>query len=340
MVTRNEGVRLRPFQGVDLIQKAFDGQSILAIKNESKTEDFFSHTPIEIYPKLISSTGLTWKLSGDLKELMSAIQEAKVEIDQVSLVVKCSDRNVGILRESEVLQIVGLQEFSGAIEITVFGQPRPSRILENLWTGFKVDTYLVLNSELPKSHLHPWMRGTILARDTFELIPVAEWDSIQPIELTPELRKALGLKPEVWFHTVFTDDFFESQEMSEAIVFYVDRDILAGIKGLPEHLSLPAQAMLAGALLPQIVFKASLELERVEGEYDWDGTTGVLLRFLHRSFDSKTQPADFIRKLIDQPETVCSFILGRNGLGPKLSETFKQIAEGGLDVSNINNFSS
>jgi hypothetical protein len=127
--------------------------------------------------------------------------------------------------------------------------------------------------------------------------------------------------------------------MSESLVFYVDKEILANIKALPENFSLTGQAVLASALLPQVVYKASLELNRLEESFIWDGSSGVILRFLHRSFGPNTKSEEFINLLKDSPDKVVSTLLGNHNLGSRLRVMFNSITEGVEDVSNSLNSS-
>jgi hypothetical protein len=334
MTTRNEGVRLRPFLGLDELQALINEFSFLRIQTEAKTEEIQSVYPIEVFPKNVPTAGLTWVFQGELKKLFSALVPAKLSPKDVVLVVRISDRRVGILRESELVIELPLEDFAGFIDIRNLKGELLSRVLGNQWTGFRLDVLLVLGNDRPVSHLYPWMRGTILAQDGFEIVPVSEWDSIQPIELTTELRQTLKLKSNIWCHVEFNEDFFESQEMSESLVFYVDKEILANIKALPENFSLTGQAVLASALLPQVVYKASLELNRLDESFIWDGTSGVILRFLHRSFDPNKKSQEFINLLSDSPDIVVSTLLANHNLGSRLKMMFNSIAEGVEDVSN------
>jgi hypothetical protein len=311
-----------------------DEFSLLRIQTEAKTEDYQSAYPIEVFPKNVPTAGLTWVFAGELKKLFSALSPAKLSSEDVVVVVRCSDRRVGILRESELVLEVPLEDFAGSLDIRTLKGELLSRVLGNQWTGFRLDVFLVLGKDRPVSHLYPWMRGTILAQDGFEIVPVSEWDSIQPIELTAELRQTLKLKSNIWCHVEFNEDFFESQEMSESLVFYVDKEILANIKALPENFSLTGQALLASALLPQVVYKASLELNRLDENFSWDGTSGVILRFLHRSFDPSKKSQEFINLLKDSPDKVASSLLANHNLGSRLKMMFNSIAEGVEDVSN------
>jgi len=339
MPTRNEGVRLRPFIGLDGLQSTMDEYSFLRIQTETKTEDIQSIYPIEVFPKNVPTAGLTWVFKGELKKLLSDLIPAKLSPRDVVIVVRISDRRVGILRESELIIELPLEDFSGSLDIRSLKGELLSRVLGNQWTGFRLDVLLILGEDRPASHLYPWMRGTILAQDSFEIVPVAEWDSIQPIELTTELRQTLKLNGNIWCHVEFNEDFFESQELSESLVFYVDKEILANIKALPENFSLTGQALLASALLPQVVYKASLELNRLDEDFSWDGSSGVILRFLHRSFGSNKKSQEFINLLKDSPDKVASALLANHNLGSRLRNMFNSISEGVEDVSNSLNSS-
>jgi len=339
MTTRNEGVRLRPFVGLDVLQSTIDEFSFLRIQTEAKTEEIQSIYPIEVFPKNVPTAGLTWVFKGELRKLLSALTPAKLSPRDVVIVVRISDRRVGILRESELIIELPLEDFSGSLDIRSLRGDLLSRVLGNQWTGFRLDVLLILGEDRSVSHLHPWMRGTILAQDSFEIVPVAEWDSIQPIELTTDLRQTLKLNSNIWCHVEFNEDFFESQELSESLVFYVDKEILASIKALPENLSLTGQAVLASALLPQVVYKASLELNRLDENFSWDGSSGVILRFLHRSYGSNKKSQEFINLLKDSPDKVASTLLANHNLGSRLRTMFNSISEGVEDVSNSLNSS-
>lgn len=339
MTTRNEGVRLRPFLGLDGLQAMISDFSFLRIQTDAKTEEIQSIYPIEVFPKNVPTAGLTWIFKGELKNLFSALTPAKLSPKDVVIVIRISDRRVGILRESDLIIELPLEDFSGSLEVRSPKGELLSRVLGNQWTGFRLDVLLILGEEHPVSHLYPWMRGTILAQDSFEIVPVAEWDSIQPIELTAELRQTLKLNGNIWCHVEFNEDFFESQEMSESLVFYVDKEILANIKALPENFSLTGQAVLAAALLPQVVYKASLELNRLEESISWDGSSGVILRFLHRSYGSMVKSQEFINLLKDSPDKVVSTLLANHNLGSRLRAMFTSITEGVEDVSNSLNSS-
>lgn len=340
MTTRSEGVRLRPFLSIDDVQRIFTAGSFITLRSEVRSDDFESISPIEVFPKAISNLGISWTFKGNFDELIAALKKASVVVENVSVVVRASDRSVGVLRESEIVFTGQLDKLRDTVDIASFGAVRPSRILLNQWTGFRLEAFLILNEELPFSHIRPWMKGTILASDEFEIVPVAEWDSIQPIELTSDIRDKLKVAANVWCHVEFKEEFFESQEMSDALVFYVDKEILAGIKALPENQALLGQTLLVGILIPQITYMAVLAIRSLEEDFLWDGTTGVVLRFLHRSFDSNKKPQDFINMLVDNPEKVSNQLLANNKLAIRLKNTLTTISEGAMDVSNIDDLSS
>lgn len=93
----------------------------------------------------------------------------------------------------------------------------------------------------------------------------------------------------------FSEDFLEADQLEGSLAFYVDKEVLSLIKAQRKDLALAGQSLLMGLLVPQIVMKSALELTGNEVFENWDGETGVLLRYLQKAYGSQSDAAKFIK---------------------------------------------
>jgi hypothetical protein len=332
--TRNEGIRLRPFLGVNEIQEAFEDSIKLVVKTGLKTFTLSNRDKLPVNPNQVQNLGLKLIFPEDQGDLKAGFIAAKLKLDEINFVLRIRDRNTGVLRESQIVANLPYAALSQEYLIAEYEAPRPTHIAMNRYTGFQLEAFLVLGSDKEPSPLAPWLTGTILGQAQFDFTTVPEFDSIQPIELTDEIRENLGLIRGVWAHVEFSEDFLEADQLEGSLTFYVDKEVLSLIKAQRKDLALAGQSLLMGLLVPQIVMKSALELTGNEVFENWDGETGVLLRYLQKAYESQPDPAKFIKILKEEPEKVISVILSRKDLKPRLTKLFNKIVEGESDASN------
>lgn len=331
---RNEGIRLRPFLGVNEIQESFEDSIKLVVETGSTTFQLSNRDKLPINPNQVQKLGMKLIFSEDRVNLKAGFTAAKLKPEEINFVLRIRDRNTGVLRESHIVANLPFEDVNQEYLVAEFEAPRPSHIAMNRYTGFQLEAFLVLGADKEPNPLAPWLTGTILAQAQFDFTTVPEFDSIQPIELTNEIRDELGLIRGVWAYVEFSDDFLEADQLEGSLTFYVDKEILSLIKAQRKDIALAGQSLLAGLLVPQIVMKSALELAGNEVFEKWDGETGILLRYLQKAYGSQSDAAKFIRTLKEEPEKVISVILSRQDLKPRLTKLFNKMVEGETDASN------
>ncbi len=334
MSIRNEGILLRPFLGVNEIQEAMDKTFSLVVERGGNTHKLSNRDKLPVYPKQVAKLGLTLHLEADRLELLNGFLAAKIAPADVNVVIRIRDRNTGVLRDSEILQEISYTALEDSLVIFRSDSPRKSYIAENQFTGFKLEVYLVLADSKDYNPLAPWLKGTILGVNSFEFSTVPQFDSIQPIELTREIREQKGLPRNAWTFVDFSENFLEADELEGCLAFFVDKEILSKIKSQRKDLSLAGESLLAGILIPQIVMRSALEVTQNPYFDSWDGESGVLLRYLQNAFGRVNDPGKFVLKLRESPEYVTSVILARRDLGSRLGKLYDKLYEGASDVSD------
>jgi hypothetical protein len=337
MVTRNEGIRLRPFLGVNEIQEGMNKTISLMVDRGASSFQLYNGDKLPVFPNQVGKLGLSLKLESDRVELENGFVAAKLVPADVNLVIRIRDRSTGVLRDSEIIGEASYSDLRASLSITERDAPRKSYIADNQFTGFKLEVYLVLGKTKDYNPLVPWLKGSILGSASFEFSSVPQFDSIQPIELTKEIRDQKGLPNSTWAYVDFADSFLEADELEGCLSFFVDKEILTKIKGQRRDIALAGESLLAGILIPQIVMRSALELAQNNTFDSWDGESGVLLRYLQNAFGKEKDPGKFVVKLKESPELVTSVILGRKDLGTRLGKLFEKLTQGASDVSDAGN---
>lgn len=337
MVTRNEGIRLRPFLGVNEIQEGLDKAISLIVERGATSFQLSNGDKLPVFPNQVGKLGLSLKIESDRVELENGFVAAKLTKSEVNLVIRVRDRSTGVLRDSDIMSQAAYTELGTSLLIAERDAQRKSYITENQFTGFKLEVYLVLAKTKDYNPLAPWMKGTILGVTSFEFSSIPQFDSIQPIELTKEIKDQKGLPNSVWAYVDFADSFLEADELEGCLSFFVDKEILSKIKGQRKDIALAGESLLAGILIPQIVMRSALEVSQNNTFDSWDGESGVLLRYLQNAFGKEKDPGKFVLKLKESPELVTSVILGRKDLGGRLGKLFEKLTQGASDVSDSGN---
>lgn len=334
-VSRNEGVTLRPFVGLEKLEDYLDNDLKLVFSSNAGTKELTSLAKGLVPPKYISTLGLALRLpsseAGNIQKLVKGIVGDE---NLASWAIRVSDRSSGVLRESEILTQGLVSELKSELSVNAIGEVNPCSILQNQFTGFKIEFVLFLNTDTKSDSVSPSRKGTILSAATFEIIPVTDFDAIQPLELTDAVRESYFLPRQAWFFVAFEGDLLETEAFEDSLSFYVEPSVLSSIKKLPDQFKVVGEAVLAATLISQIVFEVSDQLQQQEADWAWDGVTGVMLRFLFASYGDISSTSEFTDLLKDNPSKVSTVLASRANLGARLAETFDKIAEGAMDVSN------
>ena len=333
--SRVEGVKLRPFTGLDSLEAYLEDEVQLVFSSNAGTKELLSLEKGLVPPKYIPTLGLVLRFpKGDLGDLQKHAKSILGDDKFASWAVKVSDRSTGVLRESSIIASGQVKDLGTELVINTIGEVSECSIFQNRFTGYRIEFFVFLNQDKESNSVSPKRKGTILGSASFEIIPVTDFDAIQPLELTDDIRQKHSLSPQAWFFVAFEGEILETETFEDSLSFYVDPKALSAIKVLPDPYKVVGEAVLATSLISQIVFEISNQLQKQDEDWVWDGVTGVMLRFLFTSFGDVTNPAEFLELLKEKPSKITAALAARADLGSRLTETFEKISEGALNVSN------
>lgn len=268
---------IRPYVGVDEIERAIAGASVL----------FGSHAltaggRVTVSTHSFMADRFVLRLAedeGDFEKFLDLLEQglAAMEVDtdkaEVMLLLSTTRlKRVEISWRRRVSELAP-EDFSSTI---AHAESRPVP-LQTPFGGCTATLYVALAESLPPKPLRPHRKGTWLARSEFKIVTDLGEIGFTPYPLNDEIRQRLALSPKALRYTVVEDPLLPSPG-ADAVVVYVDEDVLAQLTTAPYTPGAKAfQRQLFLDAMTAVVHSASHILSEDEGQVRLDDIEGSLL---------------------------------------------------------------
>lgn len=330
--SRSEGVKLKPFVGAQRLQNLIDLSLKFSVESNLGKDSISNGFRMSMPPKYIETLGLSLDLGSAGKDLVDLIDELYGKAEGFKWLVIGKDTKKGILRETSILQTGDLTALSNPIVIKDVGSTASQSPISNPFTGFELEFLVILAEEREPNPVRPHIVGSIVASASVTIIPEADFDVIIPRELTDDVRKTNNLPVDSWFFVDFSEDFLKASTFQEAMDFYVDPGVLAGVNMLPDRFSLLGESILFLAVTNSLVFQASALAQNVEEEFDWAEDAGIIPNFLMKAAGHTGTPEDFMTTLSEFPNRIATAITSRGTMKKRLTNQLENLTE---EVENV-----
>jgi len=334
--SRSEGRTLRPFEDLDNIQEIFE-QLCLKVNYQFGEEDVPLGGSIDLPSRYLPTIGISLFASEDcVIMLREACLKLDFQLDQLSIALIAHDPGRSPVRESELILLIGLDEFDGLITLFPRDSKRP-RSMMNGFDGYSIDVHLVLNTQLQQVPLKPWLRGTILAASEVRFSTNDFSSSLQPRPLTDEIRKSKGLDKESWIYVEIVDDVIDTHALNEVILVWVDDNFLRSISLMKASDKIIAEYVFITPTMTTLVYEASKELAQKSADGDpfiFDGSNSALLKMLFircQKFAKDWSYEQFTNQLMSDPQGVLARCLSAGKMKATLQNAVIRMM-GDLDV--------
>jgi len=270
---------IRNFKGLDKYESLLSELRLVVNKGYGDVFELQSDEALAVSLPDFRDLGLTLKFSGGVDDIESGLQSASaasgISSEDVDFVVVAES---GFLRNREILFRISVSALTTKHEIIPWKAVR-SDTLSDRRHGFDLNSFFVLNKEIPVKPLRPHRLGTVLARSSFGIKTNRIGSGLLPLPLTEEVRAQNGLPRNT---LLFVDQFgelFDSEGLDEAINVYIDEEIHSDLGRLRTKEAKLFQSSFAIQALGQLVYLASAELASLE--INEDLANSPVGRFLH-----------------------------------------------------------
>lgn len=294
----SERFDVRPFRRATAFDRVLAGCSML-----------FGQTRVEpgrrgvVSPTRFQTEQVRLRLAPSAKALhrvATALTEAAAELDiapdELEMVLVASTPR---LKLAEIVWRCPLSDlWSGSHDIKIGdGDTRPAA-LQAIHGGAQFDLYLALSVEQQRRPLHPWRKGTWLARARFTFSTGLDGISFTPIRMTEEVRSHLGLPSGVVRYIDIDDPLLPGTDRS-SVRLYVDEALLADVARAPRTpIARSFQRDLFLSAVSAIANEAALAIARSGKLPTLDEIEGSLVdRLLRRAAGPPDDPAEHRRAL-------------------------------------------
>lgn len=319
---------IRPFKTLGSIGEAFQGIVLHHGQDACQPEGTIV-ADISPHEYLLRPVSLQWSEDeaafDTFKEKITAgVEEAGLPADAVAIVVVASTT---FLKIADVVLFNSLTELSLLTRITDLTSPQRPRAFSAPFSGFSVDTYLLLSRSLSPQPLRPHIRGTWLARAQFRVETSLGPALLPPTPLTDAIRAELRLPAKTIRYLYFGDhDLLRPCADQEQPVFYVDENLLANLNARRRSPASKAlQLQLAHDFVSAVVYRAasSEEIVRVGYEDVRSSLLGSALRIAAGSAGTQIDREELLKLVRTNP----AYVVARAEHNIDLASGFKGIFE-------------
>lgn len=224
---------VRPYLGVDRLQKALSGFSLRVGNDVLDNGQRLMLSPLDYLSRTVAVAlaGDGAPLAAVREQLVDGIDELGIERGDVELLIVLSTPR---LKLSEIVWRRRLDE-AHSLEPTVViasGLERPLA-LQTPFGGCRVDVYLALSSPLDQVILRPWRKGTWIGHVAFVLSTDLGEIGFTPLPLDDETRSLLNVPKSTNRVVRIQESVLNPDVTDDALELYVDADLLATLAHFP-----------------------------------------------------------------------------------------------------------
>lgn len=197
-----------------------------------------------------------------------------------------------------------LETLPRILNLTETGRPRA---LQASTTGATIDAYLVRTESTRPKPLHPWRKGTWLARVRFRIETQRDISLFRPIPLDDDRRAELGLpKGTVRYVQMGDHEPTEPYGSTEAPIFYVDRELLSELSARNNSRAGAAlQAQLALDFVAAVITASTGKVKTIHTYQELeDSLIGRVVRLIVSSKSSDSERDAIIKLISTDPAKV------------------------------------
>lgn len=323
---RNEGVKIRPFEGAEKAEAALSRTCSLNVETGSLRETLRDRHKIHISSAEISTAGKTLMFE-DLGELKRAV-ETMADSSNVDVLVLALEGPASPERRAEVLFRCGLDDLPGSIQISKIGETPSSRSLTGTRWGVDIEVACVLNKTLGKRPLlKPKEKGALIAKVVFSIKPSGLSDGFNPQMLTDEIRESEDLAEGSWIYVRVNEGMITPEsDLESALEVFIDEEMmgnrnLAGpvSKGIFDHL-------IVSSVFHAVFAQTSLMIHEMDEVTELHSSPiGRILRKRYGSNSGETfsEALDLLR---EEPNKLASNFLAGKSISKSLAKLLKEAA--------------
>lgn len=332
--SRSEGVTLRPYADLGPLEAHLHEALHLEIKSNQGEEHISNKQVYELSPKDVVNLGLSVHF-GSPDILRALVNPLVLSLDDVDLYVVATDRKVGVLKDQVCVFKAPLNDLKSTYTIAESGAESVHRLFGNQKTGFIVEVALVHNKNIDGDFsIRPRKKGALIAKVVFEVRPVGVGDSLQPRELTDQVREMYGLSKEAWTLIEAKPGLLTAEVFDDALTFYVDRRILDILKVAQEPAKTLVETGLLANAMSGFVHGVSQALHNSPGVNEEELSASQVMRFLRAELKPKSDE-ELIENLKEQPHVLVSKLLSNQKTSKKLFSELNKLQEAQGDLSDF-----
>lgn len=333
--SRSEGVALRPFTGLAALEAFLHDQVALEVTSNTGNDVVPERGWLGLSPSDIEKLGLKIRIQNP-EGLRAVVDPVVMDLADVSLVLVALDRKGSVLRESQVLASIPMNDVMDSISISEPGAEAPTRILANRRTGFRIELALVQMRDVEgENSVRPRRKGALIALAHWEVKPVSNADMFQPEELTEEVRGNLNLSPGTWIYFDSKPEILSATLFSDAASYYIDKDILDQIQILTGSQKTMAEMLVYVPAITQMIYEFSLALRETAENIDQEELEqSQIFRILKIKFKPKTA-AEIVDLVREEPARAVAEVLANPKDLRNLMAALKEMNGGANELSDF-----
>jgi hypothetical protein len=335
MTSRSEGVALRPFAGLEVLETFINENVLLEVASNAGKFDVAHRGWLGLTPHDIERLGLTINVQ-NADSLRKLVDPIVMDLKDVTVFVVAIDRKASVLRENFVLGQFDLSSISNQIQISTAGGDEPHRILSNKRSGFRIEFALVQNKDIPGDNaIRPRKKGALIAKAAWEVKPVSDGDAFQPDELTDEIRENFGLSSDSWVYFDAKPEILTATSFVDAAAFYVDKDLLDQIQLLTGESQTLAEMLVYSSAITHLVYEFSFALRADDATVDPEELSeSQMFRLFRKKFKNRTD-AEILDLVKDEPGRVVTEFLANQSDYKNLLSALKELNGGTNELSDF-----
>lgn len=323
---RNEGVKIRPFEGAEKAELALSSSCSLSIETGSMKETLRDRHKVHVSAAEISTAGKTLMFE-NIDELRRVIEEM-ADCSNVDVIVVALEGPASPERRADVLYRCGLDELPGSIQISKKGERPSSKSLMGTRWGVDIEVACVLHKTLDKRPLlKPKEKGALIAKVVFTIKPSGLSDGFNPQMLTDEIREIEDLADDSWIYVRVNEGMITPEgDLESALEIYIDEGMMGNrsvaeplAKGLFDHL-------IVSSVFHALFAQTSLMIHELDEVTDLHSSP--IGRILRQRYGSNTTEKidEAIDLLKEEPNKLASNFLAGKSISKSLAKLLKEAA--------------